>query len=70
VNRERIYDGSVLAGWETPTAAGVCPDDPAERARWGWRQDDEGRWYREVPAGADWTKPPLPEVHDAPAPGQ
>ena len=55
----RFYDGSSVGDWNVPPFAVVCPSDPAERAKWGWKQDEQGRWYRELAEGQ--------EVPDLPA---
>jgi hypothetical protein len=31
-----------------PLNAYSLPDAPAERSKWGWKQDENGDWYRDV----------------------
>ena len=42
----RIYDGNVLVDWDVPPDAAACPPDETARRKWGWQQDEQGRWYR------------------------
>ena len=57
----RVYEDEInsVGDWNTPPFADVCPSDPLERAKWGWKQDEHGRWYRELAEGQDlWDLPP------------
>jgi hypothetical protein len=56
---QRIYaDQDVLYDWSVPPFAYTVPVNAAARAAWGWQQDDDGRWYREVPAGEAMSEMP------------
>jgi hypothetical protein len=50
-NVRRIYEGDVSADGEFDMEAIIAFPDPASQAKWGWKQDGSGRWYREVPEG-------------------
>ena len=71
---ERIYDGQVLVDWGVDPWAATCPTDSLLRQKWGWQQDHDGRWYRDLAPGqeigqtpADFTPPssnsPKPPKH-------
>ena len=48
----RHYEGNTVADWDIDPAALLCPrHDAAAIAYWGWKQDKDGKWYRELKAG-------------------
>jgi hypothetical protein len=53
----RIYHATAVADWDIPDAALVLPPDEETRALWGWKQDEAGQWYRELPDGASIKEP-------------
>ena len=54
----RVYDGNILVDWDVPPDAAVCPPDEDARRKWGWQQDDQGRWYRLLASGQGLQDPP------------
>ena len=60
--KRRVYDGTILADWDISPYAGVCPSDEAERAKWGWKRDAAGRWFRELAPGQRLQDPPKKSV--------
>lgn len=57
---QRVYEGDVSADGDFDMAAIIAFPDPASRAKWGWRQDESGRWYREVQEGKSVFDVPTP----------
>ena len=45
----RFYEGNTVADWDIEPNALLCPrQDVAEIERWGWKKDQDGKWYREL----------------------
>ncbi len=60
---KRIYEKSkLLLPDNTPRWTIVRPANPIEQDLWGWKQDEVGRWYRDIPDGKDVFD--LPPDHD------
>jgi len=55
---ERVYETTTLADWVGDPDALMCPRDPALRDKWGWKEDEHGKWYRQLADGQQMNTPP------------
>src|SRR5207247_1146748 len=58
IDMRRVYDGNILVDWDAPPDAVVCPSGQKARRKWGWQQDERGRWYRLLEPGRRLQDPP------------
>jgi len=55
----RFYEGNTVADWDVDPNAVSCPyQDAPEVGKWGWKQDADGKWYRELAEGQKPEDPP------------
>jgi hypothetical protein len=63
-----MYEGSACVDGDFDAFALVAPDDPGQRAKWGWKQDERGRGYRDIEEGKSVAEPPGVQAASPPAP--